>query len=433
MIKNLNWLLVKFIQILGNLQIAILLLLAIAINSGLGTLIEQEKPLNFYETAYSNSKPIFGFINSDLIISLGLDHIYTVWWFILLIILFGSSLISCTFSRQIPSLKLARIWKYYNNSRTFKNMELNFSIKEGSLSYTSFLLKKNRYKVLQQGPFIYAYRGLIGKIGPIVVHLSIILILLGSLIGLISGYVIQEIVPRGNLFHLQNSISSGMLSYIPQNVEGYVKDFKIIYTEEGSIDQFYSDLSILDEEGKEKSNKIIYVNEPLKFNGISFYQTDWGIVSAKIIIDDNKFSQVPLKLINEASARFWVGSIPTQKNSENLLIIFQDLTGKFQIYNDKQDLISENEVGDKFFLNGHTIRVMNIITSTGLQIKSDPGINFVYFGFMLLIVSVALSYVSYDQLWAFKTGSDLYISGQTNRATYSFQRQFLSIVAELNL
>lgn len=432
MIKTLNWFLVKFIQILGNLQVAVVLLLLIALNSGLGTLIEQDKPLNFYQVAYSSSKPMFGFLTSDLIIGLGLDHIYTVWWFVLLILLFGSSLISCTFSRQIPSLKLARIWRYYNNIRTFENMELSSSIKDGSLSYASFLLKRNSYKVLHQGPFIYAYRGLIGKIGPIVVHLSIIIILLGSLIGVISGYVIQEIVPRGNLFHLQNSISSGILSYIPQNVEGYVKDFKITYTEEGSIDQFYSDLSVLDNEGNEKFNKTIYVNEPLRFNGISFYQTDWGIVSAKLSLDE-KEAQISLKLINEGSSRFWVGSINTEKNFENLIIVFQDLTGKFQLYSSKQELLSENEIGDKFFINGRTFRVKNLVTSTGLQIKSDPGINFVYFGFMLLIFSVALSYISYDQLWAFKTGSDLYISGQTNRATYSFQRQFLSIVEELSL
>ena len=122
MIKTLNWFLVKFIQTLGNLQVAVVLLLLIAINSWLGTLIEQDKPLNFYQVAYSSSKPMFGFLTSDLIIGLGLDNIYTVWWFILLILLFGSSLISCTFSRQIPSLKLARIWRYYNNIRTFENM-----------------------------------------------------------------------------------------------------------------------------------------------------------------------------------------------------------------------------------------------------------------------------------------------------------------------
>ena len=54
----------------------------------------------------------------------------------------------------------------------------------------------------------------------------------------------QELVPTNTLFHMRNVINSGPLSRVPQNIEGYVKDFKIAYSEEGVIDQFYSDLSI---------------------------------------------------------------------------------------------------------------------------------------------------------------------------------------------
>lgn len=422
---------VKLIQILGNLQVAVILLLVIAVSSGLGTFIEQDQSTSFYEVSYPVSKPIFGFITSELIFGLGLNHVYTTWWFVLLLVLFGSSLMSCTFSRQVPSLKLARLWKYRNNPENFNAVEMSFVINRGSLSSASFLLKQNGYKVLQQGPFVYAYRGLIGKIGPIIVHLSIIFILIGSLLGLLFGYIVQEVVPTGNIFHLQNSIGSGVLSYIPQDFEGYVKDFKITYTEEGSIDQFYSDLSILNNDGKEESNKIIYVNEPLRFHDVSFYQTDWGIVGVKLTIDGIRDFQVILKPINEGGSRFWLGSIPIGNKADSLLLVFQDLTGRFQLYNSRQELLSENEVGDKLFIDGHSVRVTNIITSTGLQIKSDPGINLVYFGFMLLIISVALSYISYDQFWALKNGNSLYLSGQTNRATYSFQKQFLFIIGEL--
>ena len=57
------------------------------------------------------------------------------------------------------------------------------------------------------------------------------------------------------MFHLQNVINSGPFSQVPQNIEGYVKDFKIAYSEEGVIDQFYSDLSILDTNVSQLSNK----------------------------------------------------------------------------------------------------------------------------------------------------------------------------------
>ena len=56
--------------------------------------------------------------------------------------------------------------------------------------------------------------------------------------------------------------------------------------------------------------------------------------------------------------------------------------------------------------------------------KSDPGTLFVYFGFLMLMISTLLSYVSYSQIWAFKKNENLYVAGQTNRAIYYFERHF---------
>jgi len=98
------------------------------------------------------------------------------------------------------------------------------------------------------------------------------------------------------------------------------------------------------------------------------------------------------------------------------------------MYNSEKELVGETVLGHKFFLNGHTLRVTSIIPSTGLQIKSDPGIPFVYVGFLLLMLSVVTSYTSYSQIWALKKNNDLYISGQTNRATYYFEKQLIKLI-----
>ena len=68
---------------LGNLQFAIVLLLLIAAFSSLGTFIEQGKDSSFYELNYPDLKPFFGFISAKVILFLGLDHVYTTWWFVL--------------------------------------------------------------------------------------------------------------------------------------------------------------------------------------------------------------------------------------------------------------------------------------------------------------------------------------------------------------
>jgi cytochrome c biogenesis protein len=79
-------------------------------------------------------------------------------------------------------------------------------------------------------------------------------------------------------------------------------------------------------------------------------------------------------------------------------------------------------------LSGFQFRIQSIVPSTGIQIKSDPGIPLVYIGFLFLIVSILLSYTSYCQIWAIKIKRKVYIYGTTNRATYFFEKNILEMV-----
>ena len=427
MLKNVNrnaWLIANR---LGNLQFAIILLLLIASFSSIGTFIEQGKDVSFYELNYPNLKPLLGFINVRFILLLGLDHVYTTWWFILNILLFVISLFSCTLIRQLPSLKFSRLWRFYDTYESMNKFNVKMKIDDASLTKLAFQLKSNNYNVVQEGDSIYAYKGLIGRISPVIVHASIILVLFGSVIGSASGFMTQELVATNTLFHLRNIISSGPFSNVPQDLEGYVKDFKIAYSEEGVIDQFYSDLSILDTNVSLLNSKTIYVNEPLRYKGIVFYQTDWGITSLNLTVDSDKLIELPLTLVDTSSNnRFWISNLSqsTSFGIENALLILQDLTGRFSLYDSNKNIIAELKVGEVFLLNGHSLRITNIVPSTGLQVKSDPGTLFVYLGFFMLMISTLLSYVSYSQIWAFKDTSNLYVAGQTNRAVYYFEKKF---------
>nr|ASO75881.1 c-type cytochrome biogenensis protein [Storeatula sp. CCMP1868] len=437
MLLKINQYFWKIANLLGNLKLAIFLLLGLAICSALGTVIEQNQSISFYESNYPNTAPIMGFISCNLILLSGLNNIYQTWWFTILLLLFAATLFSCTLVRQIPSLKMARLWQFYTSNQSLKKIGPNFNLQKTSLSKLAFILKSDDYNVIQKGSFLYAYKGLPGKIGPIIVHASLIIVLFGALLGNLSGFISQELIPLGGIFHIQNIISSGPFSSIPQNFEGYVKDFKIAYNDEGSIDQFYSDLSILSNEGNEMKYKTIYVNEPLRYNGIVFYQTDWSIVNLSLNVDNNKEFSIPLKFISVPNeGKFWISSLPIQKSEQNenndILLVLEDLTGKLLLYNKNQQLLGVVNVGDNFLINGHSLRITEIVSSTGLQIKSDPGIPFVYFGFLLLMFSIVISYISYSQIWAIKKDKKLYISGRTNRAIYSFEQYMIKTVNTLN-
>src|SRR5918998_1360467 len=100
----------EFLPVLTDLRLAILLLLAIALFSISGTVIEQGQSPAFYQANYPEDPALFGFLSWKVLLALGLDHVYRTWWYLALLILFGASLTACTFTRQLPSLGAARRW-----------------------------------------------------------------------------------------------------------------------------------------------------------------------------------------------------------------------------------------------------------------------------------------------------------------------------------
>ena len=289
----------RFVKRLANLQLAITLLFTIGITIAIGTIIEQDQTLAFYKENYPLDKNLFGFLNWKFITILSLDHLYTAWWFVLLLLLFAGSLISCTFTTQLPSIKTFKIWKFYTQPTQFKNLIVSSRIKSEVSNTFAYYCNNNKYHFFRQRQKGYAYSGLLGRAGPIVVHASIILLLIGSTIGSFSGYMAQEVVPRGEIFHAQNLIKFGSLSTIPQNISWRVNDFWITYTETLKTNQFYSGLSLFDQKGNEIKRKVIFVNEPLTFENVVLYQTDWDVVGLKLRFDNQKIVQVPLKKITK--------------------------------------------------------------------------------------------------------------------------------------
>jgi cytochrome c biogenesis protein len=86
----------KYLKIFTDLKFAIFILAILAIISSLGSFIEQNENLFFYQTNYPTSAPIYGFIDWQFITILGLDHLYTTLWFFILLLFLAISLISCT-------------------------------------------------------------------------------------------------------------------------------------------------------------------------------------------------------------------------------------------------------------------------------------------------------------------------------------------------
>ncbi|GAA6616722.1 cytochrome c biogenesis protein [Scytonema sp. NUACC26] len=431
----------EFLPVLTDLRLAILMLLAIALFSVSGTVIEQGQSVAFYQANYPEHPALFGFLTWKVILILGLDHVYRTWWFLALLIFFGTSLTACTFTRQLPALKAAQRWKYYEEPRQFQKLALSAefdNVETGRATTLQTLLQKRGYKVFQEKEnTLYARKGIIGRIGPIVVHIGIVLTLLGGIWGAMTGFVAQEIVASGDTFQVKNIIDAGpfALARIPKDWSVRVNRFWIDYTSTGGIDQFYSDLSVIDNREQEVDRKTIYVNSPLRYHGVTFYQTDWGIGAIRVKLNNSPVFQIPMAPLNtNGQGRIWGTWIPTKPDlSAGVSILAKDLQGMVLIYDASGKLIDTVRAGMATQVNGVTLKILEIVGSTGLQIKADPGIPIVYSGFGLLMLGVVMSYFSHSQIWALQKDSRLYVGGKTNRAQVTFEREMLEILDTLNL
>ncbi|MBV8885510.1 MAG: cytochrome c biogenesis protein [Chroococcidiopsidaceae cyanobacterium CP_BM_RX_35] len=428
----------ELLPILTDLRLAISLLLVIAVFSISGTVLEQGQSVDFYQSNYPEHPALFGFLTWKVILTLGLDHVYRTWWFLALLILFGTSLTACTFTRQFPALKAAQRWKFYDQPRQFQKLALSAELDTGSLLSLTPLLQNCRYRVFQSEAegTVYARKGIVGRLGPIVVHVGIVIILLGGIWGAMTGFVGQEMVPSGETFQVRNIIKAGpgAASQIPKDWSLRVNRFWIDYTPTGGIDQFYSDMSVLDSQGAEVKRKTIYVNEPLRYRGVTFYQTDWAIAAIRLQLNNSPVLQLPMAPLNtNGKGRLWGTWIPTKPDlSTGVSLLARDLQGMLLIYDVKGQLIDTLRPGMATKVNGVTLRIVEVVGSTGLQIKADPGIPIVYTGFALLMLGVIMSYVSHSQIWALQKDGHLYVGGKTNRAQVAFEREMLDILAQLN-
>ena len=416
----------KIPKILIDLKFSILILALIAFASSFGSFIEQDEPKNFYEINYPLEKPIYGFVNSKLILTLGLDHVYNTWWFLLLLLILGLSLIGCTLTRQFPLVQNSKEYFFRKQSNSF--LKLPFSIKLKKNFYLKELilskLQKLNLYIYQKGELIYGYKGLIGRISPILVHISLIIILGGSTLGAFKNFKAQEILPKGEVFHIQNPLKIGRLTPLP-NITTRVNEFWVDY-KNNKINQFYSNLSILDNYGNELKNQTISVNNPIRFNNIDFYQSDWNLLGIRIKnIENNQIYEYPVFQLNK-NAKSWITWVTD--SSKTVSIVFDQLENTFSTYDEKGIFLKIRNIGDNI-TNKYVL--IDLLPATGLLIKYDPSIELIYLGFGLLMLTTLLSYLPYTQFWVFENSKDIWVGSSTNRGKIQLEIEFENLIREM--
>lgn len=412
--------------IISELWFGLFLLSLIALTSSIGSFIEQDQPKSFYLENYA--KPIYGIIDSSFVLGLGLDHIYTTGWFLGLLVFFGISLISCTIRRQFPLFFTSKEFFFKTKKNSF--VFLPFSIKLPNFFFFNEIIgtkiQNLDFYLYQKQNLLYGYKGLIGRISPILVHFSLLLILIGATGGAFFQLKIQEKVPKGDLFHLQNPIRIGWLSTLP-TIHTRVNDFWVEY-ENNRIHQFYTNFSVLNETGKEIKQQTISVNHPFRWNQFDFYQSDWNLIGIRIQnCQTNQIYELPFFELKKGG-KSGIGWIKENNQIKNLAI--DQFQNTILVYEKKGNFLGEKNLGEKFSESSN-FRSIELLPSTGLLIKSDPSIPLIYLGFGFLMGTACLSYFPYNQIWICQKENENWIGSATNRGKIQLEIEFENFIRGL--
>ena len=420
----------QILQILTKLEFAIFLFFLIVLYGLIGSILEQDQSKEYYIEKYG-TKIIFSNFNfADLVINFHLGHIFSTPTFYFLLILLSLSLITCSFTTQLPIFLFSRGSKFFNINK-FSNINCSdeLFLTENTI-FISLLSFRNYLTVQKKGSF-YSYKGLVGRFSPLIIHLGLIISIFGASFSVLGRFSAQEFISKSEIFSIQNITQKGKFTFFPK-YSVRLNDFWIVYDINDSIKQYYSNISILNFKGDEIKNKTVFVNHPLVYQGLKIYQTDWDLFGLRIARIDkksgNKIQQLPLSLLKNSS-KSWISEIEIEDSKDLLYLIFNKVNNSILIYDKSGKFLKQTDSFEKIV----SLEILETIPRSGLQLKMDPGIIVLYFGFFLILISIILTNQSFSEFWLLKNNDKLLVIGKTNRSQLNFNLEFFKILKTIRI
>lgn len=431
----------KIWQFFCSARLAVYTLVLLALTSIIGTVVLQNGTRDEYIKFYGH-----GWYN--LIRAFDFDDMYHAWWFLGLITVLCINIVVCSIERLSNTWKIIFPKKITFNPeryRKLKNLEM-LSV-EKTLSQLTLESEKLLSKAI--GPVIredtgktillYAEKGRWTRLGVYVVHTSLLLLLLGALIGSLFGFKANLNLDEGKTSDTAILIETKK----PVKLDFYIRcnDFDVKFYDTGAPEEFRSNLTII-EDGKETLTKDILVNHPLRYKGINIFQSSYGSappdgVSLEIIGRQDKTSMIRSVKIGE---EFQLPDGETLFKLEGFLPHFDfngnDLGQAFIARIGEKDgksfqigLPLKFPAFDKMRKGpfAFVIKGADQKQYTGLHITKDPGIWYVYAGFILMIIGCWVTFFMAHESYFIEiepTGelsSTLSISGTSNRNGHGFK------------
>jgi cytochrome c biogenesis protein len=426
-------------SLFSSVRLAVFLLIALAATSVVGTLLPQGESLQFYLEQYGP-----GFF--PVIKLLHLHDTYHSWWFVTLLAVFCVNLTVCAIKRLPFTLKLYKrdslavgaehLSKMPLKSRWEVKGNVDARVMDATVSRFQQMAGRSREKNgVDGGRLFLAERGKWSYWGLYGLHCSILVIFLGALVGLFLGFKGSIMLPEGESADHVVDMKTGL--DMPFGFSVRCDKFSVDFYETGAPKEFRSDLTILNH-GNEVLRKAIRVNDPLQYNGITFYQASYQATPEMILtITAGDGSQRTLSVTAyqkttwaETDMAFWVSEYrPDVHGGAARIWIVDNKAPAEDIW-----LLKEKE--REFDRSGNIYRIRldeaRQRYMTGLQVKKDPGVWIVWIGCTTLIIGfVVVFWVPHRRMWLWigtqKGKHVVLFAGQINKNRLHFEKDFAEV------
>lgn len=429
-------------EFFASVRLAIFTLCSLALTSIIGTVIPQNKPASWYAEAY-------GAAAGQFIQVLDIQDMYGSWWFLLLLGLLCANLIVCSIDRFPVAWRLITADQLAVAPDRIRKMGLHetwasSSSPQENADKLGTLLRQAGWRSASRqtgdGVLLFAGKGAWSRLGVYVVHVSILIIFGGAVIGSLFGFKGTVMLPEkestGKIF------AFGTSEPIDLGFEVECDSFFVDYYPNGMPKEYRSVL-IVRENGREIRREEIEVNKPMTHRGITFYQSSY-----------QAYQDFLVSIVLESEKTGKVFTIPYQREMEwpekqlRFGVVNAEGTGdrvtraKFWLKDGDQPAATfwvDNGQPNPVSSPGRSLTLsVKQMYATGLQVAKDPGVWLVYLGCCLMLVGLYMAFfITHRRVWVLLepsgdgSGTTVQLAGASNKNTTGFSRTFAALAKRL--
>jgi cytochrome c biogenesis protein len=394
-----------------------------------------------------------------------LTDLYHSPLFYILVGLLSFNLIICSLNRFPTTMKQYKALYFPEPPGLFDNLPQNQIIitdKEVNVvtdAVESGLASKfGRVKKMatEKGHLFYREQGRLSLFGVYIVHLSILIMIAGAVLGSIFGLEGELNIKEGETAGIVQLTKGRGMHQLDFSVR--CDKFIVEFYDNGAPKTYRSDLSFI-KDGRVMKQGSVLVNHPLMFEGLRFYQSSYGTsLETKAVLTyktaGKKSGEIMVTkgdtfILPEQNARVTVLRVeesimqlgPAVKLSisspkKNIqLWIFKHID---EIAAANPGLLSEVPLFNPGLFKPLVFSLNRIEQQyyTGLRVVRDPGILFVLTGGMLLLAGMILIFfILYQRVWVrveqIPEGVKISVAGQSNHNNAELQRQIDNLCVQI--